>query len=95
MRKLIEINQEYIITCDNCDFKIKNTPNHEISQYLNKPCPICNKNLLTEKDYNKYMILMNYLNWVNKWFSWITIFIPKNKKFKKFTADIHNSKIYS
>ncbi len=94
MRKLIEMSQEYLIVCDNknCDYKVPNKtkdPNASIKKYLNKPCPKCGENLLTEKDYKDSETLMRYINWINKWFSWITIFIPKNKE-KKVTVHVHN-----
>lgn len=97
MRKLIEMNQKYLIVCDNknCDFKIPNKtgfPNENIKQFLNVACPKCGKKLLTEEDYLNSLKLhnaINWINWINKWFSWIIFFIPKNKKQSKLTACIH------
>ncbi len=94
MRKLIEIKQENLIECDNqnCDYVIVNqssNPNKSIKQYINKPCPKCGENLLTEKDYLDSEKFMRVLNWMNKWFSWVTIFIPKKYETKS-TAKVHN-----
>jgi hypothetical protein len=80
-RKLIEIHQEDLIICDNpiCDFKVKNptgNPNEDISEYLNKPCPNCGQNLLTNEDYEQSLKLMRTINWANKWFSWLTYIFP-------------------
>lgn len=95
MRKLIEMHQEHLVVCDNknCDFKVPNEivdTNVSIKQYLNVACPNCGENLLTEEDYLNSLKLLNAINWMNKWFSWITIFIPKSKKVTKATAHIHN-----
>jgi|WetSurMetagenome_2_1015567.scaffolds.fasta_scaffold453743_2 hypothetical protein len=89
-RKLIEINQEYLIVCDNenCDFKIKNPtgdPNFDSSIYINMACPQCGDNLLTEKDHLIFLQFMKGVNWVNKYFSWLTIF--RFRRWKKCMCD--------
>lgn len=94
-RKLIELNQEYSIVCDNkeCDYKIKNetgNPNEDIRQYLNMPCPLCGENLLTEQDYIQSLQYLNIINWINKWFSWLTIFVSKKAKPEIVSVHIHN-----
>ena len=35
---------------------------------------------LTEQDYINSLKVLKAINWLNKWFSWTTIFIRKNKK---------------
>lgn len=94
MRKLIEMNQEHLVVCDNknCDFKVPNETgdtNVSIKQYLNVACPKCGENLLTEEDYINSLKLLNAINWMNKWLSWITIFIPRKKKPTKAIAHTH------
>lgn len=95
MRKLIKIKQKYFIMCDNknCDFKILNKNEiidpYYIKKYLNADCPKCGENLLTEKDYLDSVKLLNLINWINKWFSWLTIFI-KNERKTTFRVHIHN-----
>lgn len=82
MRPLIVAKQDYKIVCDNCEFKIKNStgdPSEDIIEYINKPCPICGSNLLTEKDYQKHIELLKIIAWLNKYFSWLTFF-RLNKK---------------
>lgn len=85
MRKIIE-TKECLIICDNknCDFTI---PNKEIDmKYLiNMPCPKCGENLLTLEDYIQHLKLIKGVNWINKWFSWLTIFLPK----KRSTISVH------
>lgn len=94
MRKLIEITQENLIECDNqnCNYVIINQSkdaNESIKQYINKHCPKCGENLLTEKDYLDSEKFMYVLNWMNKWFSWFTIFIPKKYETTS-TIKVHN-----
>ena len=81
------------MVCDLCGYEITNEtkdPNADISVYLDQPCPTCGANLLTKKDlkdYRKVMRLINRLNW---WFSWVTIFIPKNKKQTEGSVKVHD-----
>lgn len=94
MRKLIELGaQDYVVVCDNenCDYKVENTtkdPLHEIDKYLDVPCPECGENLLTKEDLDTYMIFIKSVNFMNKWFSWLTIFIPR-RKYKSYSAHAH------
>lgn len=84
-------SQENLIECDNpkCDYKIDN-PSGDVhtdcSEYINRACPKCGSNLLTQKDYDNYANMIRTMNWINKWFSWIMFFIP-NPKYK--TAEVH------
>jgi len=92
MRKLIIHFQEFEIECDNkkCDYKVLNEngdPNVDIQKHLNVPCPKCGGVLLTETDYKAYIKLNKEVNWVNKWFSWVTIFVPK--KVERLSVDVH------
>jgi hypothetical protein len=94
MRKLIETNQEYLIQCDNpeCDYKVVNQtgdPSEDISSYLNQPCPLCGENLLTEQDYIQALKLMKVVKWLNKWFSWLTLFSSK-KNHQSVKVHVHN-----
>jgi hypothetical protein len=59
------------IKCDNpeCNFRDDSALYKEYSNWLNKPCPRCGTNLLTETDLRtiKIMVLAaNILNWVLK-----------------------------
>jgi hypothetical protein len=83
MRKLIEIKvgDEFIV-CDNtkCDYTMpENSEHEELHKYINKPCPMCGENLLTTTDYKQYMNVLKYIAWLNKWFSWLTVFGGKRK----------------
>lgn len=81
MRKLIEKQQNYLVTCDNpkCGYAVPYTDATEKSLvlFIDKPCPKCGENLLTMEDYLQYQNLMKVVNFMNRWFSWITIFYSK------------------
>ena len=83
MRKLIETNQKYLVVCDNpkCDYTVPYTEESAklISQYIDKPCPECGDNLLTREDYHKYNKIMSIINFLNRWFSWLTVFYSNKK----------------
>ena len=96
MRKLIDLktSNEAAITCDNkdCDLEIKATsikgydPQYPISSirpFINVGCPCCGENLLTEHDFNLALKFYTSVNWLNRWFSWITIFIKEKNMVEK------------
>jgi len=84
IEKLIEMNDPHTLTCDaaNCGF-IFETPERDVAnlhKYIGTPCPKCGANLLTKEDHISYMTLLKVVNFINKWFSWITLFgIGKNR----------------
>jgi hypothetical protein len=73
MRKLIEFKQDGI-QCDNlkCDFA-EECEHYEIISYINKPCPKCGENLLTREDFYRYLKVLKFIQWINKWFSWLLL----------------------
>ncbi len=98
MRNLIEFSQEYLIECDNpeCNYKVKNKRNStkdaglsEIAKHVNEPCPLCGQILLTYKDYIAYIKLIRIVKWINKWFSWITVFYKK-KETKEIEVHVYD-----
>jgi len=94
MRKLIEKSKQSELVCDNpeCDYKMQYDPNNELQTifYIDTPCPICGENLLTIEDYLQYEKLMKTVDWINKWFSWLTIFTSKNAKKQIVSAHVHD-----
>ncbi len=56
------------IKCDNpnCDFVDMTVRFENYEQWLNKPCPKCGANLLTEKDYNTCKMMMKIAGFFNK-----------------------------
>lgn len=90
---IIELSNDYLIVCDNpkCDYKVENPTKNafaDISEYVNKPCPKCGENLLTEKDYYDSLVLLKIVGNINKWFGWLAIF-PFLRKKKKSVASVH------
>lgn len=99
MEKLIEVHQENLIVCDNetCNFKIPNKSgsiNTDCRQYINAACPKCGQNLLTIQDYENAEKLRKLVNRINKYFSWITIFIPKSAKSTDIRVSTHKKITY-
>jgi len=95
-RKLIETRREISIQCDNetCDYVIPYSEEIEnnTAAFINAPCPKCGENLLTEQDYLLEQRLIKTINWINKWFSWITIFSAE-KKTQSTKVHIYDGKI--
>ena len=94
MEKLIEVRQENLIVCDNeeCDYVVP--INSRLAQngsewFINTGCPKCNQNLLTQKDHDDGKRLVAVIEWVNKWFSWITFFTQNNKAYST-KIKVHN-----
>lgn len=95
MKKLIETSIKDLIVCDNpnCDFTIPSKTgdaNEDIKRYVNVPCPKCGQNLLTEKDYLNSQKVMNIVNFINKYFSWLTIFSFRNSKKQTILVHAYN-----
>lgn len=93
MRKLIEKQQCSLVTCDNpkCDYTVPYTDATEkcLVLFIDKPCPKCGENLLTMEDYLRYQNLMKVVNFMNRWFSWITIFYSKKAWEKRQSVSVH------
>ncbi len=96
MKKLIEVSQDKLIECDNpkCNYTINNICTDQLAvdtmllHYINKPCPICGENLLTKEDYIQSVKLTKIVNFLNKYFSWITIFFSDNIK-NQTNVEVH------
>lgn len=57
MKNPVELNI-YGIKCDACDFKDMSVKVEEYAEWVNKLCPKCGANLLTEADYINVKMLM-------------------------------------
>jgi hypothetical protein len=60
----------YGIRCDNknCSYEDMSVPFDQYESYVNKACPLCGENLLTEKDYNITKELMEGKNMIKNLF---------------------------
>ena len=50
------------VHCDYCGHNIDNVPYAELGEFVNKPCPVCGEDLLTEQDYLSAMVLIAVIN---------------------------------
>ncbi|MEY9980454.1 hypothetical protein [Lysinibacillus sp. RC79] len=55
------------IKCDNdtCDYRDDSVKVEDYDKWLNKPCPKCSTNLLTEADYNNVQMLLQTAQMIN------------------------------
>ena len=69
------------IKCDNpkCDFADMSVKFENYKDWLNKPCPKCSSNLLTQEDYNNTKILIEVTNAVNNLFGDVSDDLPKSR----------------
>lgn len=58
------------IKCDNpeCDYVDPNVSIEEYDEWLNKPCPKCGANLLTQADYDNVQAIITAVNLINESF---------------------------
>lgn len=91
MKKLIDITSESVVVCDNkdCDYTVPYKRKYLIL-FLNIPCPKCGQNLLTEHDFLVHERMMRLMDFVNRWFSWLTIFMGKNTTRKTISVHYHD-----
>jgi len=96
MRKLIDLktSNEAAIKCDNlnCNFEVKASllknynpeyPIESIRPYINVACPKCGENLLTEHDFLLALNFYKTVLFLNKYFSWLTIFFKEKNIVEK------------
>jgi ssDNA-binding Zn-finger/Zn-ribbon topoisomerase 1 len=91
MRKLIYQSEIGELVCDNpeCDFRCE-IESKDYHEFINAECPKCGENLLTLKDYNLYLKMIKIVNRINRWFSWITIFIKEPSERERHKVHVHN-----
>lgn len=55
------------IKCDthDCDYRDDSIKVEDYADWLNKPCPKCGGNLLTQEDYDNVQTMMNLVNLMN------------------------------
>ena len=65
--KNIEIVEEQGLQCDNpkCDWTDATICMKNMHEWINRPCPKCGENVLTEHDYNLAKNLDNIIEFVN------------------------------
>ena len=88
--------QQHTVVCDNptCDYKVVNKTGkvdlEELKKYINKPCPKCSENLLTQKDYDTARRMIKIVLTINKYFGWLFRLFGKSKETKYVSVHVHN-----
>lgn len=69
LRKFNEHNNAEVnirgIKCDSCDYNDENVPFSDYPKWVNKPCPECGENLLTQADYDSCLKMVNAVDIIN------------------------------
>lgn len=71
------------LKCDKCDFKDDDIKMQDYIYWVNKPCPKCGSNLLTEQDFKSVQLLSKVVNNpIVKFLDWFFGLFQKKKTFK-------------
>lgn len=78
------------VQCDNpkCDFKDESVGFDRVIEYLNKPCPKCGANLLTEEDYLNLQIAIATFNLIKANNPEVAT-LDRNKPYYKIEVETH------
>ena len=95
MRKLIEKTKNTEVICDNpkCDYLFEHCIEDKyLIMFVNQKCPKCGEILLTMEDYITHQKLVRTVDFINRWFSWLTIFSSKKNYLNelKYLFHVHN-----
>lgn len=82
--EVIKIKKLGGLKCDKpgCGYRNEDIPVNEYADWINRPCPLCGSNLLTEADYKSFMKVLSVINFINSLFS----HLPKSLQ-KRLGAD--------
>jgi hypothetical protein len=67
------------IKCDHCTWRNDHVKFEDYEQWLNKPCPVCGHNLLTEADHNTAKRMFAIIGFINRYFGWVTYFSSREQ----------------
>lgn len=81
MRNALELNIKGI-KCDTCNWRDETVKFEDYPKWLNKPCPVCGANLLTEADLKSVKRLIRLTKLFNK------IFPKIDDNTKRVTASV-------
>ncbi|GCD11738.1 hypothetical protein [Clostridium tagluense] len=71
MKEALALNIEGV-KCDVCDYRNDDVKLREYEEWLNKPCPQCGANLLTQEDFDNVQMLFSFSKMMNE-------ILPKSK----------------
>lgn len=98
MKRILHLKGNINVKCDNslCDYTLYfENPKEDVyniqilKTQLNKPCPKCGENLLTESDYKSSKTLLKFINFVNYLFGWLGKEEPTSNQ-KPIHLHVHN-----
>lgn len=90
MKKIVQVNIKGI-KCDVCDFIDMSVEYEDYPQWLNKPCPKCGANLLTQADLDTVKTLIETTNLVNTFFEDLEVKVKDDNEFTKIKLDMNGS----
>lgn len=61
MSEINEVLKFNGLKCDHCDWEDKDIPYAEFEGWVDKPCPKCGENVLTQEDYNQVKELVEVI----------------------------------
>lgn len=75
------------VKCDYCTWRDSTVKLKDLPSYIDKPCPECGHNLLTEGDFDRFLLAMKVVQSVKP----LDIFTGESEKQYKMTIDTHNT----
>lgn len=77
--EVIKIKQMGGLKCDNpnCNYHDDSISVNDYPNYINKPCPYCGCNLLTEADYKSVKRILKTVNTINRLYNFLPKFVKK------------------
>lgn len=77
--EVIKIKQIGGLKCDNpnCNYRDDSISVEDYPSYVNKPCPLCGCNLLTEADYKSFKKILKTVSLINRIYSFLARFSVK------------------
>ena len=89
--ELIKIQKMGGIKCDNpsCTYRNESVAVDDYPDWLNRPCPLCGANLLTEKEFRAHRNVLKAVNLIN----WLGSRLPKSIQDRLESAEPANGTI--
>jgi len=79
------------LKCDSCDYIDSDIDNNNLESYINKPCPKCGENLLTQDDYDQQNLLLGVIGLMNLANEALEKEADLNTKKVKTNVGVHNN----
>jgi hypothetical protein len=80
------------LVCDSpaCDWKDEAISSEDYHKYVDTPCPHCGANILTQDDFKRTEIILNFISRVNNFFAFFGLKrIKKGSKVTSGTINVH------